>query len=39
MGKKDVFIANPAFSKAVWDIYFGKNNVGEDVKRGLVSRL
>lgn len=38
-GKADFVIKNPKFSKAVWDIYLGKNNVGEPVKKGLVSRL
>ncbi|MGH9678048.1 MAG: chalcone isomerase family protein, partial [Candidatus Acidiferrum sp.] len=32
-------ITNPAFSKAIWDIYLGPNNIGESIKRGLVSRL
>lgn len=27
------------FCKAVWGNYFGRNNVGEQVKRGLISRL
>lgn len=38
-GKAQLLIENPAFSKAVWDIYFGKNNVGEATKKALVSRL
>ena len=37
-GKADATIANPQFSRAVWDIYLGKNNLGEEIKRGLVSR-
>ncbi len=32
-------VANVAFSKAVWENYFGKHNVGEHVKAGLLSRL
>jgi hypothetical protein len=32
-------VPNVEFSKAVWENYFGKNNVGEHVKRGLLSRL
>jgi chalcone isomerase-like protein len=32
-------IKNPKFSKAIWDIYLGKNNIGEGVKKGLTSRL
>jgi Chalcone isomerase-like len=38
-GKADFTIRNPAFSRAVWDIYLGKNNLGEGIKRGLVSRV
>jgi hypothetical protein len=38
-GKADFLIKNPAFSRAVWDIYLGKNNLGEGIKKGLVSRL
>lgn len=32
-------IENVKFSRAVWDIYFGKRNIGLAIKRGLVSRL
>ena len=32
-------VRNVEFSKAVWENYFGKNNVGENVKQGLLSRL
>jgi hypothetical protein len=32
-------IRNVEFSKAVWRNYFGENNAGENVKRGLLSRL
>jgi hypothetical protein len=39
IGHKDVFIANPAFAKAIWEIFLGKHPVTEEVKRGLVSRL
>ena len=28
-----------AFSRAVWDIYLGRNNLGEGIKKGLVSRV
>jgi hypothetical protein len=38
-GKSDVLIKNPNFSRAIWDIYLGKNNLGEAIKQGLVSRL
>jgi hypothetical protein len=37
-GKADVTIPNPAFTKAVWEIYLGPKNVGEAVKAGLLSR-
>lgn len=39
VGKKDILIRNPQFSQAVWDIYLGKNNLGDAIKKGLVSRL
>lgn len=39
VGKAEMLIRNPAFSRAVWDIYLGKNNLGEAIKKGLVSRL
>jgi hypothetical protein len=39
VGKTERLIKNPKFAKAVWDIYFGPNNLGPDVKRGLSSRL
>jgi hypothetical protein len=39
IGKGDFTIDNPDFSRAIWDIYLGKNNVGEGIKKGLVSRL
>jgi hypothetical protein len=38
-GKGDYLIKNAQFSRAVWDIYLGPNNVGDSVKQGLVSRL
>jgi hypothetical protein len=38
-GRAEFTIRTPAFSRAVWDIYLGQNNVGEGIKRGLVSRL
>lgn len=34
-----LFIANPRFSVAIWNIYLGPRNLGENIKRGLVSRL
>jgi hypothetical protein len=38
-GKNAFTIKNPAFSKAVWDIYLGYYNVSDAVKKGLVSSL
>jgi hypothetical protein len=38
-GREEFLIRNPAFSRAIWDVYFGKNNVGEGIKKGLTSRL
>ena len=38
-GKADVVIESPAFARAVWEIYFGRNNLGEPIKAGLTSRL
>ena len=39
VGKGEVKINNPAFGKAVWEIYLGKNNLGDSIKKGLTSRL
>jgi hypothetical protein len=39
VGKKQEFIPGVNFSKAVWEIYLGEKNVGEAVKKALVSRL
>jgi hypothetical protein len=38
-GKAEFLIRNVRFSQAVWEIYLGKNNLGEAIKKGLVSRL
>ncbi len=38
-GKKQFTIDGVAFSRAVWEIYLGRNNLGNDIKKGLVSRL
>jgi hypothetical protein len=38
-GKADFLIKNVAFSKAVWEIYLGKKNIGDAIKKGLTSRL
>ncbi|HEY7425833.1 MAG TPA: chalcone isomerase family protein [Gemmataceae bacterium] len=39
VNKGEFTIENPNFSRAVWDIYLGKYNVGEGIKKGLTSRL
>lgn len=39
VNKGDFTIANPDFSRAVWEIYLGKNNLGDGIKKGLISRL
>jgi hypothetical protein len=39
VNKGEFTIDNPAFSRAVWDIYLGANNIGEGIKKGLTSRL
>jgi hypothetical protein len=38
-GQKEMLIPNPSFSRAIWEIYLGKNNLGEPIKEGLLSRL
>lgn len=38
-GKKQVIIENSDFSRAVWEIYFGKKNIDDDIKKALASRL
>ena len=39
VGGEEILIRNVAFSKALWENYFGKHNVGEDVKTGLMSLI
>ncbi len=39
VGKSAILIKNAQFSQAVWNIYLGKNHLGEAIKKGLVSRL
>lgn len=38
-GKINLVIRNPKFSRAVWDIYLGRRNLGEKIKDGLASLL
>jgi hypothetical protein len=39
VGKKAEYIKSVKFAHAVWNIYLGPKNVGENVKKGLTSRL
>lgn len=39
VGKTDVLIQDVPFAQAVWEIYFGKNNVSDSIKRDLSARL
>ncbi len=39
VGKTQFTIRNKDFSKAIWNIYLGPNNLGDSVKAGLTSRL
>lgn len=32
-------IKDVAFAQAIWDIYLGKNNIGDEIKNALTSRL
>ncbi len=38
-GKTEMMIENVGFAHAVWEIYLGRNNLGNDIKRGLTSRM
>jgi hypothetical protein len=38
-GKRSIAVSNPRLSRAIWDIYFGRYNLGARIKSGLVSRL
>lgn len=39
VGKTDVLIQDLPFAQAVWEIYFGKKNISEALKRDLSARL
>src|SRR5262245_16283930 len=39
VGKGELKIDNPAFARAIWEIYLGPNNLGDYIKKGLTSRL
>lgn len=36
--REEVVIPNPQLSRAIWDIYLGPNNLGDGIKKGLLSR-
>ncbi len=38
-GKQDLVIRNERFATAVWQIYLGKNNLGDQIKKNLFSRF
>jgi hypothetical protein len=38
-GKADFLIKNVQFAHAVWEIYLGNHNLGEGIKKALVSRM
>lgn len=38
-GRPNLVIDNVKFSRAIWDIYLGRENLGDHIKQGLVSRL
>jgi hypothetical protein len=38
-GDKEVLIKDVAFSQAIWDIYLGNKNIGDEIKAGLTSLL
>jgi ferredoxin-fold anticodon binding domain-containing protein len=38
-GDKEVLIKDVAFAQAIWDIYLGNKNIGDEIKAGLTSRL
>jgi len=38
-GRAEVVIKGGQFHRAVWDIYLAKNNLREEINKGLASRL
>jgi hypothetical protein len=36
--RDEVIISNAQMSRAIWDIYLGPNNLGDSIKKGLLSR-
>lgn len=39
VGKTEIVIRGVPFARAVWEIYLGPNNLGQEIKKGLTSRL
>jgi len=39
VGKAQMMIENVGFACAVWEIYLGRNNLGDAIKKGITSRL
>jgi hypothetical protein len=39
VGKSEFLVKDVAFARAVWEIYLGKNNLGESIKKALAERL
>jgi Chalcone isomerase-like len=37
-GKADAVVGDPAFARAVWDMYLGRHNLSEGLKSALASR-
>lgn len=38
-GQGELKIESVAFAQAIWDIYLGPKNIGDDIKQGMTSRL
>lgn len=38
-GNGKLVIENVAFARAIWELYLGTKNIGDDIKEGLTSRL
>lgn len=39
VGKAQVTVKDAAFARAVWEMYLGRRNIDEDIKKGLAERL
>ncbi len=38
-GNQEVTIRSVPFAKAIWEVYFGRNDIGEGIKQSMTSRL